>query len=155
MVSRSKNLLQSLSSRLNQTAGFTTSTTPKMRAHAVPINKSELDQVKKRMKKGDFVPVCVALGMIAVSTSLGLYTAMGELKDSPTVRVRKSRRETLPEVVEPEVVVEEAERFMTRSLFRKIAHLQEFDAGDSTVSPNSSPDSNKDFSGGVRRAPHV
>lgn len=97
-----------------------------MRAHALPIDSSEVDQVKKRMKKGDFVPVCMALGMITLSTSLGLYTAMRELKDSPTVWVRKSRRETLPEVVEPEVVAKEAEKFVNKSLFRKIAHLQEF-----------------------------
>ncbi|KAK3409026.1 hypothetical protein EUGRSUZ_J01143 [Eucalyptus grandis] len=135
MAFRSKNLLRLLSSRLNQTAGFTTSTTPKMRAHALPIDSSEVDQVKKRMKKGDFVPVCMALGMITLSTSLGLYTAMRELKDSPTVWVRKSRRETLPEVVEPEVVAKEAEKFVNKSLFRKIAHLQEFDTGDSAIRP--------------------
>lgn len=104
-----------------------------MRAHALPIDSSEVDQVKKRMKKGDFVPVCMALGMITLSTSLGLYTAMRELKDSPTVWVRKSRRETLPEVVEPEVVAKEAEKFVNKSLFRKIAHLQEFDTGDSAI----------------------
>ncbi|KAI3426670.1 uncharacterized protein J3R85_009727 [Psidium guajava] len=156
MASRSKNLLQSLSSRLSQTAGFTTSTTPKMRAHAVPVGRSELDQVKKRLKKGDLVPVCMAVGMIAFSTSLGLYTAIRELKDSPTVRVKKSMRETLPEVVEPEAVVEEAERFVNRSLFRKIAHLQEFDTGDSAIGlPGSPPGSSEDVSGGVRRARHV
>ncbi|KAF8008873.1 hypothetical protein BT93_J0008 [Corymbia citriodora subsp. variegata] len=120
MAFRSRNLLRSLSSRLNQTAGFTTSTTPKMRAHALPIDRSEFDQVKKRMKKGDFVPVCVALGMITLSTSLGLYTAMRELKDSPTVWVRKSRRETLPEVVEPGVVVELARSPAFRSLILAI-----------------------------------
>ncbi|KAK2974141.1 hypothetical protein RJ640_021432 [Escallonia rubra] len=80
--------------------------------------------------KGDIVPVCVALGMIVVSTSLGLYTAFHQLRGSPNVHVRKSRRETLPEVEEPEHVVDEAEKFITKSFFRKVAHVQDMDHRD-------------------------
>lgn len=79
-------------------------------------------KLPKKMK-GDMVPVCVALGMIAVSTSLGIYTALHELKDSPQVRVNKKRRETLPEVVEPDRVLNEADNFISHSLFRKVAHV--------------------------------
>ncbi|KAK3015746.1 hypothetical protein RJ639_007873 [Escallonia herrerae] len=77
--------------------------------------------------KGDLVPVCVAVGMIVVSTSLGLYTAMHQLRRAPDVLVRKSRRETLLEVVEPEHVVDEAEKFITKSFFRKVGHVQDTD----------------------------
>ncbi|KAK2974142.1 hypothetical protein RJ640_021433 [Escallonia rubra] len=83
--------------------------------------------------KGDIVPVCVALGMIVVSTSLGLYTAFHQLGRSPNVHVRKSRRETLPEVEEPEHVVHEAEKFITKSFFRKVAHVQDMDHRDRFV----------------------
>ncbi|KAK3015745.1 hypothetical protein RJ639_007872 [Escallonia herrerae] len=71
-----------------------------------------------------------ALGMIVVSTSLGLYTAFHQLRSSPNVHVRKSRRETLPEAEEPEHVVDEAEKFITKSFFRKVAHVQDMDHRD-------------------------
>ncbi|KAL6972943.1 hypothetical protein U1Q18_027118 [Sarracenia purpurea var. burkii] len=77
-----------------------------------------------RPVKGDFVPVCVALGLIAMSATLGLYTGMHQLARAPNVRVRKSMRETIPEVVEPDLVVEEGDKFIKKSLFRQVAHIQ-------------------------------
>ncbi|KAK9684382.1 hypothetical protein RND81_10G206000 [Saponaria officinalis] len=87
--------------------------------------KQEL--LPKPKSLGDYVPVYVALGMITLSLSLGLYTAKQELLHGPDVRVKKSRRETLPEVVEPDYVAREAEDFIKKSLFRKVAHVQEFE----------------------------
>ncbi|KAJ4972479.1 hypothetical protein NE237_005653 [Protea cynaroides] len=55
----------------------------------------------------------------------GLYTATHQLKHSPNVRVSKKKRETLPEVDEPDHVVEEADKFLDKSFFRKVAHIQE------------------------------
>lgn len=77
--------------------------------------------------KGDFVPVYVALGLIALSVGFGFQTAMHQLKRAPNVSVKKSRRETIPEVTEPEEVVDEADKFIKKSFFRKVAHVQEFD----------------------------
>lgn len=72
------------------------------------------------------MPVCVALGMIGLSASFGLHTAMHQLRRAPNVHVKKSRRETLPEIVEPEHVAEDADKFISKSLFRKVAHIQDF-----------------------------
>lgn len=74
-----------------------------------------------RVKKGEIVPMGMAVGMIALSTILGMYTAMRELTTAPApnVYVKKSRRETIPELVEPEHVLEESEKFIKNSLFRK------------------------------------
>lgn len=74
------------------------------------------------------MPVCVALGMIGLSTSFGIHTAMQQLRRGPNVHVKKTRRETLPEIVEPENVAEEAEKFVNKSLFRKVAHIQDIDS---------------------------
>lgn len=71
------------------------------------------------------MPVCVALGMIGLSTSFGVHTAMQQLRRSPNVHVKKSRRETLPEIVEPEHVAQETDKFINKSLFRKVAHIQD------------------------------
>lgn len=75
--------------------------------------------------KGDFVPVYVAIGMICLSTMLGLYTAKHQLLYSPNVFVKKQRRETLPEVVEPDHVLEDTDKFVKKSFFRKVAHVQD------------------------------
>lgn len=88
------------------------------------VDNYRQQQFKKVSRKGDLVPVYVAMGMIAVSSLLGLYTAKHELMYSPTVYVKKKRRETLPEVVEPEHVVEETDKFRSKSFFRKVAHIQ-------------------------------
>lgn len=118
-------------SRLRGTATYATSTQPKMKAHAptADIGHPHQERHSKKALKGEFVPVYVVLGMIAVSLSLGLYTAKQHMMHSPSVRVKKKTRESIPEVEEPEKVVEEADKFVKKSFFRKVAHVQEFDSG--------------------------
>lgn len=88
-----------------------------------------------RLPKGDFFPVCVALGMITLSTSFGIYTALHQLGRAPNVSVRKSRRETVPEVADPEHVTEDAEKFVKQSFFRKVAHIQGSDRQEIMSNP--------------------
>ncbi|KAK7399301.1 hypothetical protein VNO78_10482 [Psophocarpus tetragonolobus] len=94
-------------------AEYTSSTAAKLKAYGG-------EYVKR-----DFVPIYVAIGMIALSTGLGLHTAWQELRNSPAVSVRKKRRETVAEVVDPEQVAEEADNYVKKSFFRKVAHVQE------------------------------
>ncbi|KAI4384445.1 hypothetical protein MLD38_002602 [Melastoma candidum] len=86
--------------------------------------------------KGEYTPVFVALGLILLSVSLGAHTAKQQLMHSPTVRVKKSRRETVPEVTDPDRVEEETEKFLARGFFRRVAHIQ-----DSNARKNVVPDS--------------
>nr|XP_027123695.1 uncharacterized protein LOC113740314 isoform X1 [Coffea arabica] len=126
--------LKSMVGLLRGNSNFSTSTTPKMKAF-VPTADLVLPQdVKARAKKGDFAPMFMAIGMIGLSTSLGMYIALKELRRGPNVYVKKSRRETIPEVVEPEHVLEESEKFMKRSIFRKLAHIN--DKAREQVIPN-------------------
>lgn len=74
------------------------------------------------------MPVYVALGLILLSASFGIHTAQQQLRHSPNVLVSKKKRETVPEVVDPEWAAAEAERFISGSVFRRVAHLQDFDA---------------------------
>ncbi|CAO2147109.1 unnamed protein product [Urochloa humidicola] len=80
---------------------------------------------KKMLPRGDYVPVYVALGLIALSVTLGLSTARQQLAHAPNVRLDKKKRETVPEVAAPELAVDEGERFVGKSLFRKVAHVQD------------------------------
>lgn len=78
-----------------------------------------------RLPRGDYVPVYVALGLIALSVTLGLHTARQQLAHAPNVWVDKKKRETVPEVAAPELALDEAEHFVDRSLFRKVANVQD------------------------------
>ncbi|KAL6003536.1 hypothetical protein ACLOJK_023768 [Asimina triloba] len=93
---------------------------PRMKSVAAPVDPS---LIAPRPMKGEYVPVCVALGLIFLSVSLGLYTAKHQLMYAPNVFVSKKKRETVPEVVEPEYVVEVSEKFLTKHLIRKMAHV--------------------------------
>ncbi|KAL3512044.1 hypothetical protein ACH5RR_024761 [Cinchona calisaya] len=126
MALRSSSYLKSRVSRIRGTSNCTTSTGPKLTPFAPTLDYlSQHQDIKARAKRGDFVPMFVAIGMIALSTSFGIYTATKELRNAPSVYVKKSRRETLPEVVEPEHVLEESEKFIKNSFFRKIAHIKD------------------------------
>ncbi|KAG6574202.1 hypothetical protein SDJN02_26021, partial [Cucurbita argyrosperma subsp. argyrosperma] len=113
---------------------YATATEARMKSYAPAADFSRFDhnyqqqQSKpKASRAGDFVPVYVAIGLIALSVALGLHTAKQQLAHSPSVSVRKKRRETIPEVAEPEHVAEETEKFFAKSFFRKVAHVQELE----------------------------
>lgn len=109
-----------------------TMTKPKMKAHTPTVDYGK--RYKKDTGKGrDFVPVYIAVGMITLSTLLGLHTMKQELMYSPTVYVKKKRRETIPEVVEPAKVAEDNDKLMRKSYFRKMAHIQKTDDHPSVI----------------------
>ncbi|PIA56263.1 hypothetical protein AQUCO_00700537v1 [Aquilegia coerulea] len=85
------------------------------------------------LMRGQFVPVYVALGLIILQFSIGFHAVKQQLVHSPTVRVSKKRREIIPEVEDPDYVVDEASKFLNNSFFRKVAHVQEFADKDPAV----------------------
>ncbi|KAK8939203.1 hypothetical protein KSP39_PZI011215 [Platanthera zijinensis] len=91
-------------------------------AAAAPISGGKAKPI------GEFVPVYVALGLILVSASLGAHTIYTQLSYNPSVRLNKKRRETVLEVEDPERVAEEGVGYINHSIFRKVAHKQDFDA---------------------------
>ncbi|KAM0866644.1 hypothetical protein ACQ4PT_042493 [Festuca glaucescens] len=74
---------------------------------------------------GDYVPIYVVLGMIGLSVTLGLHTARQQLAHAPNVRLDKRKRETVAEVADPDLALNDAERFVGSSVFRKVAHVQD------------------------------
>ncbi|KAL2478975.1 hypothetical protein Fot_47989 [Forsythia ovata] len=124
MAFRSSAYWKSLSNRLRGSSNFTTSTSPKMKAYAPAADLLNSPNIKSKAAKGDFVPVFVAMGMIGMSVGFGIYTALHQLARAPNVFVKKSKRETVPEVEEPEQVVEVADKFIKKSFFRKVGHVQ-------------------------------
>ncbi|URD88241.1 hypothetical protein MUK42_26617 [Musa troglodytarum] len=90
-----------------------------------------------RESKAEFTPIGVMLGLLLMALSIGAHTGRQQLVHSPGVRVSKKKRELTAEVEEPEHVAGEADRFVTKSFSRKVAHLQDFDAVRSDPSPPS------------------
>ncbi|XP_043694435.1 uncharacterized protein LOC122645167 [Telopea speciosissima] len=103
--------------------------TPKMKSFATTANPTEAGRPKPKLKalKSEYVPVYVVLGLIGMSMSLGVYTVTHQLKHSPNVLVSKKKRGTLPELEDPDNVVEESDKFHKKSFFRKVDHIQESD----------------------------
>ncbi|KAM0984722.1 hypothetical protein ACFX2I_012010 [Malus domestica] len=126
MAFRSMNHWKQMSTAL---CGYATSTSLKMKPYSPTAGATKKPQQSnvKRFMRGDFVPVYVVVGMITVSVGLGLHTTKQHLKHNPHVYVKNERKETLLEVVEPERVVAESDKFVKNSFFRKVAHVQEFD----------------------------
>ncbi|KAJ4978253.1 hypothetical protein NE237_009033 [Protea cynaroides] len=134
MASKATSLWRSACTGINGNRSFSTSNRSKLRSSFSSItNFLHAYDADPRPEKRDFVPVYVALGMILISSTLGAYMGLLHLMYEPSVRVNKKKRETLPEVEMPDEVVNEAKQFITKSLFRKVAYVQEFDP-DHTIS---------------------
>nr|XP_018676693.1 PREDICTED: uncharacterized protein LOC108951859 [Musa acuminata subsp. malaccensis] len=94
---------------------------------------------KLRESKAEFTPIGVMLGLVLMALTIGAHAANQQLAHSPGARVSKKKREMMAEVEEPEHVAGEADRFVTKSFSRKVAHLQDLDAVRSDPSPPSIP----------------
>ncbi|CAL9229505.1 unnamed protein product, partial [Arabidopsis halleri] len=115
----------------------TTATAPRSKPYSTAATEygGQRTATTTAATKGDFTPVYVSIGLISLSVSFGVYTAYLHLHENPSVRVNKKTRETVPEVEDPDRVLNEADRFANRSWFRKIAHVQEFDKQDVISDP--------------------
>lgn len=75
--------------------------------------------------RGEFAPIFVVLGMLMVAMTIGAHTAKQHLMHSPGVRVSKKKRESFPEVEDPDNVISSADKFVNKSFLRKVAHIQD------------------------------
>ncbi|WOL15902.1 hypothetical protein Cni_G24683 [Canna indica] len=119
-----------------------TATTPKMK----PMSQASAEYVEHHQRnkpwetKTEFMPIGVMLGLVVAAVTIGIHTAKQQLVHSPGVRVSKKKRELIPEVEEPDHVAGEADRFVTKSFLRKVAHLQDIDSIRSGPSDPTRPD---------------
>ncbi|THG21643.1 hypothetical protein TEA_000272 [Camellia sinensis var. sinensis] len=110
---------------------FASSTIPKMK-HFNPTADSVHSHhppPKSRMAalKGDFVPIAVVFGLVAVALAIGVHTAKQQLFHSPAVQISKKRRESIQEVEDPDYVMVDSNKFLNKSFLRKVAHIQDHD----------------------------
>lgn len=74
--------------------------------------------------KGEYAPIYIVMGMVAVAVSIGTHTAKQQLLHSPVVNLNKKKRESIPEVEDPDTVITSADKFINKSFLRKVAHIQ-------------------------------
>ncbi|KAL2559975.1 hypothetical protein Fot_04714 [Forsythia ovata] len=109
---------------------FASSTTPKFAAmadaaiHSHPPSTKSSGGFRKMAMSAAFAPVWMVFGLVSVATMIGMHTAKQQLCHSPSVQLTKKKRESVPEVEVPDVVVVSANKFINKSFLRKVAHIQ-------------------------------
>ncbi|KAF5203049.1 Nfu1 iron-sulfur cluster protein [Thalictrum thalictroides] len=121
MAFKSIGYLKTMASRMGANRTMATSTIPKMKPYA-PTLDAQLHHTKPGPIKGESVPVFVAMGSIMLAFSFVFVTAKQHLAYSPAVHVSKKKRGSLPELSDPDSAVDGSDKFIKRSLFRKVAH---------------------------------
>ena len=129
MAFRSQSYWRTMASRMGVEMNRTmaTSTTPKMKPYA-PALDDNLNHTKPRTIKGEFIPMYAAMGSIVLALSFVFISAKQQLAYSPSVHLSKRRRGSFPEFSDPDYAIDESDKFIKKSFFRKIAHLQDVDS---------------------------
>ncbi|KAL6003538.1 hypothetical protein ACLOJK_023770 [Asimina triloba] len=76
---------------------------------------------------GEMVPIAIVAGMVVVAIAIGAHTAKQQLLHSPSVHITKKKRETMPELVDPDATAVSGGKFIGKSFLRKVAQIQEPD----------------------------
>ena len=132
MAARTSTYWRTILKRMEGNRMFATSTAPKM--EPVAATADHATQLHPRLKtkgfagaalKGDYVPIYMTWGIVMIAVAFGVHTAKQQLRYSPSVHVSKKKREMLPEVESPDHSLAEGEKFVGKSIFRKVSHIQD------------------------------
>lgn len=75
--------------------------------------------------KAENAPIYMVFGLVAAAVAIAIHTAKQQLVHSPVVNFRKTKRESVPEVEDPDAVISSADKFINKSFLRKVAHVQD------------------------------
>ncbi|CAH9086277.1 unnamed protein product [Cuscuta epithymum] len=101
---------------------FASSTAPKF---APEVVGSATGKAKSWLASGDAMPLWMMAGFVSVVLFMGVHTAKNQLIHSPSVQVKKKKRENLVEVDDPKTVVGSADKFVNKSFLRKVGQIQD------------------------------
>ncbi|MED6201688.1 hypothetical protein PIB30_097455 [Stylosanthes scabra] len=103
---------------------FATSTIPKLKVGGGSSHGSGNNSGHSSSKL-DSVPIYMIWGFVGLAVTFACHTGFQQLARSPTVHVNKHRRETMPEVSDPDRTINCADKFINGSFLRKVAHIQD------------------------------
>ncbi|XP_071689008.1 uncharacterized protein [Rutidosis leptorrhynchoides] len=101
------------------------------------ISSSTTDTAKAKLKsRADLFPIYILLGFTGGAVFLAVTSVTQQLVRHPGVQVNKNNRSMVPEVDSPETTLASGDEFITKSILRKVAHIQKRD----DVVPTDTPD---------------
>ncbi|XP_027089597.1 uncharacterized protein LOC113782035 [Coffea eugenioides] len=113
----------------SQSRSFASSATRKYAtaaADAAMHVHEHMHQAKSKFPaNGDWAPVMIMGGFLVTVVTLATHSAWQQLAYSPTVQLSKKKRETVPEVYQPDAVLGSSDKFINKSFLRKVAHIQD------------------------------
>ncbi|GLJ46235.1 hypothetical protein SUGI_0974030 [Cryptomeria japonica] len=131
MASTARAYWRNLVSRYRNSIPFFKSSQVKSKQyhHAVGQNRETLEKPQAlRLVKPEFFPVYALFGLVLLQLSMGLINMKQVLMHCPSVYVDKKKRKTIPEVVEPDIVVKMSEDFYNKSWFRRLGQIVKKDS---------------------------
>ncbi|MED6182305.1 hypothetical protein PIB30_027415 [Stylosanthes scabra] len=112
-----------------------TSTIPKLKVAGVSSHGSGNNSGHSSSML-DKVPIYMIWGFVTLACGFACHTGFQQLVRSPTVHVNKHRRETMPEVSDPDRTLNCAHKFVNGSFLRKVAHIQDNNTTLNSSRPN-------------------
>lgn len=87
------------------------------------------------VKKAKMVELYPMFGMLVVVLAVAVHTAYQNIVHSPGIKLSKKKRESLPEVDDPDATVHSSGNLINKSFLRKIGQIQH---DGNPVMPNTS-----------------
>ncbi|KAI3497653.1 hypothetical protein L2E82_13415 [Cichorium intybus] len=105
--------------------GFVSSTIPKSAAAAT---KTDMNSTGAKLKsRADLFPIYILLGFTGGAVFLAVRSVTMQLFHHPGVQVNKTNRSMMPEVDSPDSALASGDKFISKSVLRKVAHIQKRD----------------------------
>ncbi|KAL8249328.1 hypothetical protein R6Q59_006196 [Mikania micrantha] len=93
--------------------------------------------VNKLKSKADLFPIYILLGFTGGAVFLAVRSVSQQLFHHPGVQVNKTNRSMMPEVDTPDSALASGDKFINRSVLRKVGHIQK---RDDAIPMDHSPD---------------
>ncbi|KAI3720481.1 hypothetical protein L6452_21399 [Arctium lappa] len=104
---------------------FVSSTRPNnMKHHNNNNNNTSRAKLKSR---ADLFPIYILFGFTGGAVFLAVKSVTQQLFHHPGVHVNKTNRSMVPEVDTPDTALASGDKFITKSVLRKVAHIQQRD----------------------------
>ncbi|KAG9447317.1 hypothetical protein H6P81_013445 [Aristolochia fimbriata] len=116
---------RTLLTRMAGNRSMATSTAQKMKPMTGRSETVDSHRPKHKALKGEYAPIAIVLGMCGVAVAMAMHSAKQQLLHHPGVTISKKRRESLMEADNPDKALKEANKFLTKSFLRRVAHIQD------------------------------
>lgn len=108
----------------------------KMKKHTSTSNSNSSSSGGKLKSRADLFPIYILLGFTGGAVFLAVKSLTQQLFHHPGVHVNKTNRSMVPEVDSPDSALASGDKFITKSVLRKVAHIQKPDDDMDRLTPD-------------------